>query len=58
MSIRTVGHDDNAVAQQKIATKPYEVYCRLDLGPGGNAAGTATDAKSLVADEVRKKYRR
>lgn len=45
-------------AREKTVTRPYEVYCRLDLGPGGDAAGTATDAKALVADKVRKKYSR
>lgn len=58
MSTRTVRLDENVAAREKAATKPYEVYGRLDLGPGGDAAGTAADAKSLVADEVRKKYGR
>ena len=58
MSTRTVRLDGNVATRKKVATKPYEVYCRLDLGPGGDAAGTAVDAKALVADEVRKKYGR
>ena len=48
MSIRTVRLDDNVAAREKTATKPYDVYCRLDLGPVGDDAGTAADAKALV----------
>ncbi|MDE0514122.1 MAG: hypothetical protein OXI88_20340 [Gammaproteobacteria bacterium] len=58
MSIRTLRLGDNAAAREKTETKPYEVYRRIDLGPVGDAAGTAADAKSRVADIVRKKYGR
>ena len=44
--------------REKTATRPYEAYCRLDLGPGGDAADAAADAKARVADKVRKKYGR
>ena len=58
MSITTVRLGDNVAAREKTATKPYEVYCRLDLGQGSDAAGTAADAKSRITDIVRKKYGR
>ena len=45
-------------AREKTATKPYEVFCRLELGPGGYAAGPAADAKALVKKTIRKKYGR
>ena len=45
-------------SREKAATKPYEVFCQLDLGPGGDAVGSAADAKVLVAETIRKKYGR
>lgn len=37
---------------------PYEVYKQLDLGPGGHARSPARQAKSAVADLIRRKHRR
>ena len=45
-------------AREKTATKPYEVFRRLDLGPGGYAMGPATNAKDLVSETIKKKYGR
>lgn len=38
--------------------KPYDVFCRLDLGEGGYAVVPAREAKSSVADVIRKKHNR
>ena len=46
------------MARDKSIKKPYEVYRRLDLGPGGDAIGSASDAKGLVIETIKKKYRR
>ena len=43
-------------AREKTVTKPYEVYCQLDLGPGGDAVGPAANAKDLASETIRKKY--
>ena len=45
-------------AREKTAIKPYEVYCRIDLGPGGEAVGPAATAKDQVVEAIRKKYNR
>ncbi len=45
-------------AREKTATKPYEVYRRLDLGPGDDAVGPAVNAKGQVVEIIRKKYGR
>ena len=45
-------------AREKTATKPYDVFRRLDLGPGGYAVGPAANAKDLVSETIRKKYGR
>ena len=52
MSTRIVRHDDNTAAQEKTATKRYEVYSRFDLAPVSNAAGTVADAKMLVDTSI------
>ena len=44
-------------AREKTATKPYDVYRRLDLGQG-DVAGGAADAKVRVVEAIRKKYSR
>ena len=38
--------------------KPYEIFCRLDLGAGHYAVAPARDAKSAVADAIRRKHSR
>ena len=45
-------------AREKTATKPYEVFRRLDLGPGSYAVGPAANAKDLASETIRKKYGR
>jgi hypothetical protein len=37
---------------------PYEVYRRLDLGPGGYTALPSTETRRGVTEAVRKKLRR
>lgn len=37
---------------------PYDVYRRLDLGPGGYASAPSTDTRRGVAAALRKKLRR
>lgn len=38
--------------------KPYEIYCRLDRGPAGDAVAPASDRKERVSEIIRKKYGR
>lgn len=45
-------------AREKTATKPYEVYRRLDLGSDDDAVSPATNAKGQVVETIRKKYNR
>lgn len=47
-----------AEAREKTATKPYEVYCQLDLGPDGDAVGPSANAKGLVVETIRNKHGR
>jgi hypothetical protein len=37
---------------------PYEIYCELDLGPGGYAIAPSTDVRRGVTRALRKKLRR
>ena len=46
------------VARDNATKTPYEVYRRLDPGQGGEAVGPASNAKELVVETIRKKYRR
>jgi hypothetical protein len=38
--------------------KPYDVFLQLDLGTGGYAVAPARDAKSAVAEVIRRKRER
>jgi negative regulator of replication initiation len=38
-------------------TAPYELFRRLDLGPGGYARSPAKDAKSAVRAAIARKHR-
>ncbi len=40
------------------AQTPYDVYRRLDLGPGGYAIAPSTDIRRGVSDALRRKFRR
>ena len=44
--------------EQESARTPYDVYHRLDLGPGGYAVGPSTDTRRAVVTAIRKKLRR
>lgn len=45
-------------ALQQSASKPYDIYRKLELGSGGYAQAPARDAKTAVADIIAKKHRR
>lgn len=45
-------------AIQQAARTPYDIYRELDLGPGGYAVVPAREAKSAVADAIRRKHKR
>jgi hypothetical protein len=45
-------------ALQQFASKPYDIYRKLDLGSGGYAQAPAGDAKKAVADIIAKKHSR
>ena len=47
-----------AASLDDAAASPYEVYRRLELGPGGYALAAARDAKAAVAAAVAAKHRR
>jgi hypothetical protein len=42
----------------RLATRPYDVYASLDLGPGGYAAVPARRAKAGVAAVIRRRGKR
>ena len=48
----------DAASSREAATRPYEVYQRLDLGPGGYAAVPARDAKAAIAEVIAAQHRR
>jgi hypothetical protein len=41
-----------------VTQSPYELLCRLDLGPGGYALAPARDAKSAVKSAILRKHRK
>ena len=43
------------VLRDETASTPFDIYRRLDLGPGGNALGPARDAKPAVVEALRYK---
>ena len=45
-------------ALQQVTRKPYDIYRDLDLGPGGYAVAPAREAKSAIADAIRRKHKR
>ena len=47
---------DSASADEA-AARPFNVYCGLDLGPGGYAVAPARDAKSVIAEVIAAKRR-
>jgi len=44
--------------EQESSPRPYDVYQRLDLGPGGYAVSPSTETRRGVAAALRKKHRR
>ena len=40
------------------STRPWDLYEKLDLGPGGYAVAPSTDSRKGVADALRKKHKR
>lgn len=44
-----------AAENESPAEHPYEIYRRLDLGPGGYAVAPAAHAKTAVEQAIRKK---
>jgi hypothetical protein len=44
--------------QQKAPRTPYEIYRKLNLGPGGSAIGPSTEVSRLVKESIRKKLGR
>ncbi len=51
-------HAYAATVRETTAEYPYDIYRRLDLGPGGSAIGPASQAKAAVAEAIRKKHGR
>lgn len=47
----------NEIAKET-STRPYDIYARLDLGPGGYASASAARAKGGVRDVIRRKLER
>ena len=45
-----------AEALGETTRRPYSIYEQLDLGPGGYAQAPAKNAKTAVADIIRKKH--
>ena len=46
---------ENVILEQA-QRKPYEIFCQLDSGPGGEALASARDAKSAIAETIRRKH--
>lgn len=47
-----------AASIEEASVDPYEVFRRLDLGPGGYAIAPAREAKSAIAKAIREKHNR
>ena len=47
-----------AASVDEVAETPYEVFRRFDLGPGGNTAAPAREAKDAVTRAIREKHSR
>ena len=44
--------------REEVAETPFDIYRRLDLGPGGYAVAPARDAKAAVVETLRRKHQR
>jgi hypothetical protein len=49
-------YEGQALEQTRL--KPYDIYQKLDLGEGGYAVAPAREAKSAVANAIRRKRKR
>ncbi len=45
-------------ALEQAHRRPYDIYRELDLGEGGYAVAAAKEAKTAVADAIRRKHKR
>ena len=45
-------------ALKEATETPYDIYRRIDLGEGGDAVAPASEAKSAVADAIKRKHSR
>lgn len=52
MSTRTVRLDEEL---EQVQRKPYEIFRQLDLGAGDDTLAPARDAKSAIAELIRRK---
>jgi hypothetical protein len=43
---------------RKRPVRPFDLYRKLDLGPGGYALGSARNAKQVVRALIKRKHRR
>jgi len=43
---------------QQVHCTPYEIYAKLDLGPGGYAIAPSTDTREAVQEAIRRKLAR
>ncbi|WP_295436632.1 hypothetical protein [uncultured Thiodictyon sp.] len=43
-------------ALEQTGPKPYDIYSKLDLGEGGYAIAPAREAKSALAEIIRRKH--
>jgi hypothetical protein len=43
---------------RRVTETPYEIYARLDLGPGGDAIAPSTDSRRAVRRAIGKKLGR
>ena len=44
-------------SSRETATRPFEAYQRLDLGPGSSAVAPARDAKTAIAEVIATRHR-
>lgn len=51
-------HAYAAQASEQTDRTPYDIYRELDLGPGGYADAPAREAKTAVANLIRRKHQR
>ena len=50
-------HAYDKASSREAVQRPYDVYRRLDLGPGGSAIAPARDAKAAIAEVIAARHR-